>query len=167
MYKIVLWLGSIWVLGACASKEEKLFLEHHTQEGSYHQKLQKTESIIFKKQGTTQLTINATYLYPNNITANEEVFVVGMMMDESLDLGQKDFVLALEGQGTRSIIHLKQESSLLKDIPFQSKWHRFYRVSFPYSEKKYLNFTFSHPQIGTGKMSFSKGAKYMLNVSGF
>lgn len=165
MYRIVLVVGSLWILSGCTSKEEKLFLEERAKVHLYDKHLQKTAHIVFKQEERVVLASSVTYLpyEERDVTSKEEVFIVGVLMANSSVLNPEKLMMRLEGQSPLTLRALQPGDVLLQDISFQSKWHRFYRVSFPFVSKKSLSFTLSYDGLGTQEMHFAKGAKYMLH----
>jgi hypothetical protein len=156
----------ILLLAACSSKTEDPFLERVEKNKTAYRHLQKTEKAQLYDDNITQALLTATYLYPSGkklgSKENEEVFVVGLYLDEKQGNGiGKEYLLTLDGEKPKSILPLPKQSPYLKEIPFVTAWNSYYLVTFPHTPCKNFTLVFESSRYGKKAMPFSKAAKYV------
>ncbi len=164
MFKLSLVLLITTLLVACSSKKEKALLEVYAKNKTYHQQLQKIEKLQLKVDGITKVLLTATYRYNPKEKTSDEVFIVGVYMEEYdiQSFTQEGFALTLNGKKIKSIKTLEKNNPLLKEISFVSQWSQFYLVHFPHTSKKSFNLILKSDLYGKGSLHFAKVAKYVL-----
>ena len=172
MFKLSIMLFSlallITLLTGCTSKEEKALLKVYDKNKIYHKQLIKTEKIQLKVDHITKVLLTATYITEPSKKKTDEVFIVGIYIEESdvQSFMKEGFSLTLNGKKPKSIKALDENSKQLKGISFVSAWSQFYRVHFPHTSKKSFSLVIKSDLYGKGTLSFAKVAKYVFEKKG-
>jgi len=172
--KIGLLFLMIFLSLGCSSKNEKTFMKVYTESKVISKKLQKTEKIQLydPQQGTTKVLLTSTYISKKQISKKiktDEKFIIGLYIDdnETEDVHLESFSLRLNGKAPKSIKTLKENNTLLKNIPFVFPWTQFYIVHFPHTPQKSMKFTIYHGFYGKGEADFAKVAKFVLHKKAY
>jgi hypothetical protein len=165
---ILLFLLLSLLFTACTSKEEKALLKMYDKKKNYHKQLLKTEKTQLKVGNITKVLLTATYISEPTKKKNDEVFIVGIYIEESdvQSFMKEGFSLTLGGIKAKSIKALKEHSKQLKDISFVSEWSQFYKVRFPHTAKKRFSLVLKSDLYGKGTLDFAKVAKYIFEKKG-
>ena len=143
MKKILLGLIAIFFIG-CSSKVSEIFhkdnryitLSEYTQRGQ-----------LIKSLDTIAL-INATYINPilgdNNITQNNEVFIIGVYNSDDYKgykqggIFNKHYRLTMNDTNFTKATKANIKNLDLTSYPFYNKWMKYYKVYFPKSNSNKL-----------------------------
>ena len=158
----------ILILAACTTKDEKALLEMYDKKKNYHKQLLKTEKTQLKSDNITKVLLTATYITEPSKRKSDEVFIVGIYIEESekQNFMKEGFTLTLEGKKPKSVKPLKKRSNHLKNLSFVSQWSRFYIVRFPHTQKKRFTLELTSDLYGKGALYFAKVAKYVFEKKG-
>ena len=169
MRNTILILGAIFLFVGCTSKEENLLMQKYENNKSYHKQLQKTETTKLYDGELTKAILTATYLYNPENKRENEVFIVGIYLEEGEEnlFNQEGYSLKLDGKAPKALKALKAGDVLLKHISFVSEWNHFYLVTFEHSLNKSLKLVFESEIYGQGELSFAKVSKYILTGKAF
>ena len=74
----------------------------------------------------------------------------------------KDYTLELDGRKPLRVEPLAKDDQLLKNKSFVTEWSTYYKIIFPYLDKKSFMLTFESALYGKGQLLFAKVAKYTL-----
>ena len=160
------------LLAGCSTKEYAKLEQSYEKEKVYHAKLIKTEKAQMYENGLTKVLLTATYLNEQNASKNaaqeDERFIVGLYVDESVDNAQlNDFNLTLDNTPPKEIVPLKENDQRLKLLSFKAPWNRFFLVTFPYTPKKRFKLIFESDVYGRKELDFAKKAKYTFTHTAF
>jgi len=153
------------VFVGCNSKEARSLAKSLEKEKNYHRQLQKSEKVQLYDGHLTKTMLIATYLNKQEIdkdAKNNERFIVGIYSEDENKTSFKngDYSLTLNNKEPISIISIKKDNPLLKDISFTSDWSKFYLVSFEHVSTNKFSLIFKSKLYGKGILNFAKVAKY-------
>ncbi|MCF6244449.1 MAG: hypothetical protein L3J43_05380 [Sulfurovum sp.] len=167
MMRICLFFCISLLLLGCSSKNEKEFRSLYNKQKIHSKTLQKTEKIqLYDASSITKVLLTATYISKidiNKKNKEDEMFIMGLYTEnnETEESTLEHFSLMLNGKKYKSIKALKENSKLLKSIPFVFSWTQFYVVNFSHETSKHMKLDIQHILHGKGTAYFSKVAKYI------
>jgi len=168
MYKKILLLSSLLLIGGCSSRDNSNLAQLFTKDDIYHISLQNTQKAQLMASFETKALLTATYLNP--IYSNEhcknfcmnvsdgEYFFIGVYIRDSKThrFNTKGYSLKLEGLEPDDIEELDKDDPLRYEMPMVNNWSTYYKVKFPKSNKKDLILTFESDRFGKDELKFTR-----------
>ena len=172
MYKKLILFSSLFLLSACAIKDDPNIKQLFKEDEIYHTSLLNTKKAQLIASLETKALLTATYLNPvfggNKACKNMcvyvddgEYFFIGIFITDSEkhEFNKKGYDLRLNGQKPNNIEPLEENDPLRYQMPMVNNWSSYYKVKFPKMETKDLNLTFENDRFGKDILTFSKNQK--------
>jgi len=174
MYKKVLLLSSLFLMGGCTLKENSNISQLFKKDDIYHISLMNTKKAQLIASLETKALLTATYLNPvyshencKNLCMNvddAEYFFVGVYVTDTEinEFNNRGYLLTLNGSAPIDIKELDNNDPLRYQMPMMNNWSTYYKVKFPYVENNQLELTFENDRFGKDLLTYSKGQKVLF-----
>ena len=171
MYKKLLLLSTIFIIGGCSLKENSNIAQLFKKDDIYHISLLNTQKAQLIASLETKALLTATYLNPvydhdkgRNFSmdvSDGEYFFIGVFISGSKKhhFNAKGYSLTLNGAKAIEVKKLKKDDPLRYEMPMVDNWSTYYRVKFPTSDLKTFNLIFESDRFGKDKLTFVKEEK--------
>ena len=171
MYKQILLLSTVLILGGCSIKENSNIAQLFKKDDIYHISLMNTKKAQLIASLETKALLTATYLNPvleyiesgeaSDSARNEEYFFIGVYITDSEDheFNTKGYLLKLNGKKPMGIQKLEKDDPLRYQMPMINNWSTYYKVKFSKVEGNELKLTFENDRFGMDTLTYSKKMK--------